>query len=601
MLTYPVHQAADILFCKANLVPVGQDQLPHLETHPGHRAPVQRTVRPAVFPCAGRAAVGGAAAARHRRHEDEQEPRQHHPALGHAPTRPPGSSAARRPTPSGTSATTPPPGRRSPAWSCWPPCAWAAIRARSWPRSAGAAAAALKELVTTAVNEMLAPVRARRAEYARDLGYVRQVLRDGNERAGAIAAATLDEVRAAMGMTYYVDRVPVSWQGGYVIVGAGGERGSRPGVAAAGRAWARGDLVGAGRLPRSRPGIAAAGGGGPLPPGPGAAAAVGQADEVLRPRWVMWSGQAAARLAARGVRLATCWDITAAHRLLFGGWRADPGWRGPGCTGWPPTRAGRRAADLFGMGRGRRRAIRWRRTGTCGRTGPAAAGRTAPSGLARWAGLALRGGGAPARGAGRAGRTGRWRCPRPAPSPPPSCCAPSCRRTGCRWTGRWRSEVLASIIGPQAAQRGRGGALRAARDAEVLRHAPAERHRRPAQPGPGPHPARPDRRGRAGHPGLAAARAAGRPSAGRRAAASGGRPNGSRRPTATPGWTSTSAPTAGCAARGPGRTGPAGPDDRLGGPAQHAGRDAPGGGGRPRGTCSSGPTWARSSRGCWPR
>lgn len=31
MFTYPVHQAADILFCKANVVPVGQDQLPHLE------------------------------------------------------------------------------------------------------------------------------------------------------------------------------------------------------------------------------------------------------------------------------------------------------------------------------------------------------------------------------------------------------------------------------------------------------------------------------------------------------------------------------------------------------------------------------------------
>ena len=27
----PVHQAADILFCKGNLVPVGKDQLPHLE------------------------------------------------------------------------------------------------------------------------------------------------------------------------------------------------------------------------------------------------------------------------------------------------------------------------------------------------------------------------------------------------------------------------------------------------------------------------------------------------------------------------------------------------------------------------------------------
>jgi tryptophanyl-tRNA synthetase len=27
----PAHQAADILFCHANLVPVGKDQLPHLE------------------------------------------------------------------------------------------------------------------------------------------------------------------------------------------------------------------------------------------------------------------------------------------------------------------------------------------------------------------------------------------------------------------------------------------------------------------------------------------------------------------------------------------------------------------------------------------
>src|ERR1700678_2170018 len=31
MFTYPVHQAADILSVKGNLVPVGQDQLPHVE------------------------------------------------------------------------------------------------------------------------------------------------------------------------------------------------------------------------------------------------------------------------------------------------------------------------------------------------------------------------------------------------------------------------------------------------------------------------------------------------------------------------------------------------------------------------------------------
>src|SRR6478736_5101113 len=31
MYTYPVHQAADIVFCKGNVVPVGKDQLPHIE------------------------------------------------------------------------------------------------------------------------------------------------------------------------------------------------------------------------------------------------------------------------------------------------------------------------------------------------------------------------------------------------------------------------------------------------------------------------------------------------------------------------------------------------------------------------------------------
>ncbi|MBQ2124552.1 MAG: tryptophan--tRNA ligase, partial [Spirochaetales bacterium] len=31
MYTYPVHQAVDILYCKGTVVPVGKDQLPHLE------------------------------------------------------------------------------------------------------------------------------------------------------------------------------------------------------------------------------------------------------------------------------------------------------------------------------------------------------------------------------------------------------------------------------------------------------------------------------------------------------------------------------------------------------------------------------------------
>jgi DNA polymerase-1 len=52
---------------------------------------------------------------------------------------------------------------------------------------------------------------------------------------------------------------------------------------------------------------------------------VARADRDLRPRWVTWSGETTARLTHLGVRLATCWDVAAVHRLLFGGWRADPG------------------------------------------------------------------------------------------------------------------------------------------------------------------------------------------------------------------------------------------------------------------------------------
>ena len=63
-------------------------------------------------------------------------------------------------------------------------------------------AAALKRTVTEAVNEYLAPIRARRHEYAHDRAYLREILREGNERANAVADGTLAEVRAAMNSHY---------------------------------------------------------------------------------------------------------------------------------------------------------------------------------------------------------------------------------------------------------------------------------------------------------------------------------------------------------------------------------------------------------------
>ena len=53
-----------------------------------------------------------------------------------------------------------------------------------------------------AVNEFFAPIRARRAEFAADEGFLFGVLHAGNERANAVANETLEAVRTAMGMDY---------------------------------------------------------------------------------------------------------------------------------------------------------------------------------------------------------------------------------------------------------------------------------------------------------------------------------------------------------------------------------------------------------------
>lgn len=62
-------------------------------------------------------------------------------------------------------------------------------------------AGALKALTTEAVNEYLSDHRAR-LELEADPAAIDQLLADGNERANAVADATLEEVRAGMGMAY---------------------------------------------------------------------------------------------------------------------------------------------------------------------------------------------------------------------------------------------------------------------------------------------------------------------------------------------------------------------------------------------------------------
>lgn len=44
----------------------------------------------------------------------------------------------------------------------------------------------------------------------------------------------------------------------------------------------------------------------------------------LRPRWVWWTSEGWEPILRTGLRVATCWDLASVHRLLFGGWRAEP-------------------------------------------------------------------------------------------------------------------------------------------------------------------------------------------------------------------------------------------------------------------------------------
>jgi tryptophanyl-tRNA synthetase len=203
MFTYPVHQAADILFCHANLVPVGKDQLPHVE--------ITRTIA--------------------RRFNDRYSPARPYFAEPDALLSTTPLLLGLDGTKMGKSRNNSVPLRATPDQSARlisrartdseqviryepdrrPEVAsllmMAALCRNEDPeliaeRVGAGGAAALKAIVTEAVNDRFAAVRARRAELAADDGYLRAVLAAGCERAAAIAARTLNDVRRLMHQDY---------------------------------------------------------------------------------------------------------------------------------------------------------------------------------------------------------------------------------------------------------------------------------------------------------------------------------------------------------------------------------------------------------------
>lgn len=61
----------------------------------------------------------------------------------------------------------------------------------------------IKRYLMEVLNAELAPIRQRRAEFAKDLPTVMDMLKAGSDRANQVAAQTLDEVKDAMGLNYF--------------------------------------------------------------------------------------------------------------------------------------------------------------------------------------------------------------------------------------------------------------------------------------------------------------------------------------------------------------------------------------------------------------
>src|SRR5690554_2335610 len=203
MYTYPVHQAADILFCKGNVVPVGKDQLPHLELtrtiarRYNNRFAENRPVFPEPEPLLSEAPLilgldGGQKMSKSRNNaimlsasEDETA-----------------KLIRRAKTDSERMITYDPENRPEVANLLLIASLTTGRTPEEIAEDIGdGGAGQLKKLLTEAVNEYFRPLRERRKELEAQPDYIRQVLKDGIAAAREEAIATLEEVREVMNMS----------------------------------------------------------------------------------------------------------------------------------------------------------------------------------------------------------------------------------------------------------------------------------------------------------------------------------------------------------------------------------------------------------------
>lgn len=203
MLTYPVHQAADILSCQANLVPVGLDQLPHLEITRliARRFNERYAVESPLFPepdalLSASPMLPGL--------DGKKMSKTSGNGIALQATEDQTAALIRRaPTDSERRITYDPVGRPAVANLLKLLAACTGSNPRRLADEIGnAGAGRLKHVLTEAVNELLRPLRQRRADIVEDTDYIDAVLDSGNARARDLADNTLTKIHELLGMTY---------------------------------------------------------------------------------------------------------------------------------------------------------------------------------------------------------------------------------------------------------------------------------------------------------------------------------------------------------------------------------------------------------------
>jgi len=195
MFAYPVHQAADILFCRANLVPVGQDQLPHLElTRTIARRFNDRYCPDQPYFPEPQGLLSEVPLLLGTDGQKMSKSRNNAIALGAGEDDTARLIRGAR-TDSGPTVTYDPDRRPELANLLLLAGLCLGRSPEQVADDVGAGGArALKETLTDALNERLRPIRRRRRELGEDPAYLRHVLATGKARAGKIAEETLRTV-----------------------------------------------------------------------------------------------------------------------------------------------------------------------------------------------------------------------------------------------------------------------------------------------------------------------------------------------------------------------------------------------------------------------